>query len=209
VRAPSPCGPRSPVVCYRPRVRDSGSLFAPGSGGSWLAGAPDSRGPRVAAPDRAAGPLLAFAPDRRVAAALRSLLVSVLLLPAAVVLGQVLRVLLLPALHARLAVRSAAALPGASATELRSRLLLPALRAALQVIRGRQGKAGSAVLGGDPPSVTKIGRVGDRGDAPRCGAPAPRAGIRDLSRALVSSTSVRFACRRFEITPPDFGIVPE
>jgi hypothetical protein len=71
-----------------------------------------------------------------VAAVLGSLLVSVRLLPAAVVVGQVLRVLLLPALHARLAVWSAAVLPRAVAAELRSRLLLPALRAALQVDRG-------------------------------------------------------------------------
>jgi hypothetical protein len=74
-----------------------------------------------------------------VASVLRSLLVSVLLLPTAVVVGQAIRVLLLPAAHARLALRDAAILPRAITTELRRRLVLPALRAALQVTRGRHG----------------------------------------------------------------------
>ena len=56
-------------------------------------------------------------------------------LPTAVVVGQVLLVLVLPASHARLAPWSAAVLARAVAAELRSRLLLPALRTALQIVQ--------------------------------------------------------------------------
>jgi hypothetical protein len=68
-----------------------------------------------------------------------SLLISVRLSPAPVVVGQVLGVLLVPAAHARLAPWSATVLARAVPAELRSRLLLPALGAALQVIRRRRG----------------------------------------------------------------------
>ena len=71
------------------------------------------------------------------AAVLGSLLVPIRLLPAAVVVGQVLRVLLLPGAHVCLAVRSAAVLPRAVAADLGRRLLPAALRAALRVTRGR------------------------------------------------------------------------
>jgi hypothetical protein len=71
-----------------------------------------------------------------VAAVLCSLLVSVRLLPAAVGVSQVLRVLVLPATDAGLAPRSAAIVPRAIPAELRQRVLLPTLGAALQVIHG-------------------------------------------------------------------------
>jgi hypothetical protein len=45
--------------------RELGLAFAAGSGGCWLVGAPHSRGPGLAAPDRAAGRGLAFAPGTR------------------------------------------------------------------------------------------------------------------------------------------------
>jgi hypothetical protein len=121
---------------------------APGSGGCLLACAPDSRGPGLAAPDRAAGRWLAFSHGTRApgasapssaAAGLASCPGS--LLPTAVVVGQMLCVLLLPAPHTRLAPRIAPILARAIPTELRRRLLLPALCAALQDIRGRRGSA--------------------------------------------------------------------
>jgi hypothetical protein len=70
-----------------------------------------------------------------VAAVLGSLLVPVLPLPAKVIFGQSLGVLLVPLAHARLALRVATVRPRAVAAELSSRLLRSALAAALQVAR--------------------------------------------------------------------------
>jgi hypothetical protein len=127
----------------RPRLA---LAFAPDSGGCWLGGAPDTRvlgsplpiaAAGVCSPSLSVGGVVALSLPK--AAVLSTLLVPVLLLRAAVVVGQALGVLLMPARDAGLAVRSAAVLARAIAAEPRSRLLLPALRAALQVIRaGRE-----------------------------------------------------------------------
>jgi hypothetical protein len=109
---------RSPVVCFRRRLRESG---------------PPSL-PIAAVVGSSALPIVGvLALSLPIASVLRSLLVPVRPLPTAVISGQMLRVLLLPAPHERPAVGRAAVLPRACAAELRSRLLLPALRAALQV----------------------------------------------------------------------------
>jgi hypothetical protein len=92
--------------------RELGLAFAPGSGGCSLAASPDSRGPGLAAPVALPGvgsPSLSIvevvALPLPIAAVLSPLLVPVRRLPPAVVFGQVLGVLLVPAPHARLALR--------------------------------------------------------------------------------------------------------
>jgi hypothetical protein len=75
-----------------------------------------------------------------IAAILSALLVPVLPLPTTVILGQSLGILPVPLTHASLALRIAAVPPRAIPAELRSRLLLSALAAALQVARVSHGK---------------------------------------------------------------------
>jgi hypothetical protein len=61
---PSPCGPADPSFGSG-GARTVWLAFARGNGGCWLADAPDSRGPGLAAPDRAAGRSLSLAPSTR------------------------------------------------------------------------------------------------------------------------------------------------
>jgi hypothetical protein len=117
--------------------RERGSAFAPDSCGSGLAFALDTRGPGLAAPGRGGGRWLAFshgirAPSAAAPSSAAAALASCPGSPAASGGGSRLdlRVLLVPAAHARLALRIAALPPRAVSAELRQRLLLPALCAA-------------------------------------------------------------------------------